>query len=359
MRHASSIPAVLLLGFCAAAPAPDKPVQSPSAERPIQSYDSYKSWLVACDNTLSCVAKGFGEDGGRTEMTVTREAGPGGKLSADIGSDQAFGLGDLVIGDAAVTFGAGWKRASDADGTTVSTASLPALRALLGQIRDADAVALPGGNAIPLAGLTAALLRMDERQGRVGTETALLNPGRAPAAQVPAAPPVPHVPPRKVTAVLAQGEAGRLLAAVRRGSAGVLKDEQCDAAPEGMEAETHALDGGTALVLVPCIMGAYQGSSLGFLAGRADGAVRLLKLPAPYQGSDPEHGVVTDLTEAEFDPATGTLSMAAKGRGLADCGFSASWVWDGGQFRLAAMAFQDACGGLQPGDWPVLYRSVP
>ena len=43
--------------------------------------------------------------------------------------------------------------------------------------------------------------------------------------------------------------------------------------------------------------------------------------------------------------------MAAKGRGLADCGSSASWAWDGKMFRLASYQSLGLCRGAPPGTW--------
>ena len=62
-------------------------------------------------------------------------------------------------------------------------------------------------------------------------------------------------------------------------------------------------------------------------------------------------------TNADFDPATATLSQYAKGRGVADCGVSASWRFDGERFVLKAYALLDRCGGVQPGDWIDLWRT--
>ena len=60
---------------------------------------------------------------------------------------------------------------------------------------------------------------------------------------------------------------------------------------------------------------------------------------------------------AVFDPATGRLPSASKGRGFADCGSSEAWIWSGGSFRLKSLNFQGMCGGAAPGDWPPLYRT--
>lgn len=327
-----------------------------SPPAPVQSYDEYKSWLVACDNTLSCVAKGFGEGELRAEMKIEREAGPAGKLTATIVAENSFALGDVRADGKAVVLDAKlWKRTAD-EGTTLSTESLPAIRALVAQLRNASVLNL-GAASVPLDGFTAAALRLDERQGRIGGETALLRVGGTPASAVPAAPPLPRVANRPVKARLAAGEAGRLITAVRKDQRALFAKEDCEAQPGSMEASANALDDARAIVLIPCIMGAYQGSSLAFIAPRKGGGSQQLTLPTPYGGNKPSTEDVAYFTESEFDPETGALFTAAKGRGIADCGHSASWIWNGSRFQLAEFSYQGACGGMYPGDWPTLFRS--
>ena len=122
--------------------------------------------------------------------------------------------------------------------------------------------------------------------------------------------------------------------------------------------EAHALDGQRALVLLPCLMGPYQGSSLAFVVSRSSGVARQLVLSTPYLGRPTDDRRMSDFTNADFDLKTDMLSMSAKGRGLADCGFSASWIWNGTEFRLSGLAFQDVCGGVNAGEWPTLFRSI-
>ncbi len=329
-----------------------------ASEAPVQSYDVYKSWLIACDNTLSCEAKGFNQEGDRTELSISREAGPKGAISATIGSEARFGLDQVKVDGATVPLGPGWQRKDGEDGTVISTSSLADIQDLVRRLRNGKAIGLPDGKSIPLDGFVAALLRMDARQGRAGNETALLDRGNRLASAVPPAPPLPKVPARKVTETLAKGEAQKLIDRARRDGAKILSSEECDDKVESMTPSAYALDKARALVLIPCIMGAYQGSYLGFVVGRPDGPATLLTLPIPYQGNQPGQATVTDLTEADFAPETGTLAMSAKGRGLADCGMAARWIWNGKAFVLAALSSQDACGGLEPGDWPVLFRSA-
>jgi Protein of unknown function (DUF1176) len=335
--------------LCAATPAP-----------PVQSYNTYKSWLVACDNTLSCEAKGFDrESGARAQLSISREAGPQGKLQAVVSAENQFGADDIRLDGIKLPLMPGWHRGDAADGADLTTDSPAAIRDFVTRIRNGKTLSLLDDDTIvPLDGFTAALLRMDERQGRLGGETALLNPGPARADKVPAAVPTPRIPAHPVTATLYRGESARLIAETRRNGAGTLREEQCATEVGAMQPVAYALDQRRALVLVPCIMGAYQGDYVGFLADRSDGKVRELKLPLPYLGDDPDHGTISGLTEAEFDPTSGMLSIRAKGRGLADCGTAAIWGWNDDIFRLISLAMQRECGGVEPGDWPVLFRST-
>jgi hypothetical protein len=330
-----------------------------AAPAPIQSYDSYKSWFVACDNGLHCIAKGFSEAYQGAEIDIDRDAGPNGKLMASISADRRVSLADIKIdGKPAGLSGPAWRIDASDDSTTVSSDSLPAIRQLVARLRDASKVTLGGDAEVSLDGFAAAILRLDDRQGRIGGVTAVAKAGPLPAARVPGPPPLPRIPVHPIAATLSAGEEKRLIAAVRADQKAVFEQEDCETDLTAMEPEAHALDGKRALVLIPCIMGAYQGSSLGFIAPRNGGRSSRLTLPLPCAGNDPERADAADLTNADFDPKTGKLSMVAKGRGLADCGMSAAWIWNGEAFVLSEMTLQQSCGGIEPGDWPTLFRSV-
>jgi len=324
--------------------------------QPVQSYNSYKSWFVACDNELACVAKGVSEAG--ADITIERQGGPTGTLVAFIRATQAFRLADIRIdGQPARLSGPAWQISVSDDETIATSSDLVAIRSLVQRLRNASKVSLGESTEVPLDGFAAAMLRLDERQGRLGGVTALFRPGPAPASQVPARPPIPKIPNHPISATLQKGEEARLIAGVRADQRAVFDKEECEKDPTAMEPEAHALDDGQALVLIPCMMGAYQGTSLAFIAPRGGGHARRLIAPTPYLGSDADHPDGGYFTEGEFDPGTGTLSVHAKGRGLGDCGMSASWIWDGKAFRLSEMSLQQACGGVGPGDWPTLFRS--
>jgi hypothetical protein len=330
---------------------------TPATIPPVQSYDTYKSWFVACDNTLACVAKGFAEDANpRAEIHLEQEPGPDGPLSLAIRSEAGFRAADVRLDGQPIAMSPPWRLTRDGDGATLASRDPVAVRAMLKRLRVGKVLSLGQGGRIPLDGLSAALLRIEVRQGRVGTLTAVIRSGAAAATTVPAPPPIPRIPAHPIDARLAPGEQARLIAAVRAEASAAKALADCDT-DSSMAPEADALDQRQALVLIPCFMGAYQGSSLVFVARRAGGGVRQQILPLPYLGEDPEHGRTDMVTEADFDPRTGMLSMLAKGRGLADCGLSASWIWDGAAFQLSAMRMQSACGGVDPDDWPILFES--
>ena len=110
-----------------------------------------------------------------------------------------------------------------------------------------------------------------------------------------------------------------------------------------------------AIVLLGCGRFAYQTSVLAFVVprGRPELA-RPLTLVTPGQSADPETS--GEYTGGSYDPDSRVFGVFEKGRGMADCGESAEWTWDGKAFHLSALARQQRCGG-GPGDWPVLFRS--
>jgi hypothetical protein len=322
----------------------------------VPSYDSYKSWLTACDNVLSCEAKGF-EDGTNDypDLRFDRAGGPGAATRVMLSAPFKAGLADLRIDGKPLRLDpAAWKVEIQGGFSTFSTDRPAAVAALIAELRNGARLQIGKDASIPLDGMVAALLRMDDRQGRVGGVTALIRKGPAPAARVPVPPAPPLVLPRAVRSALAAGEKERLIARVEASQAALIRKEDCRETDGLQQSEADALDARSAFVFISCAMGAYQGSSLVFVVPRSGGAAVPFKGALPFDRDD---GGTFQMTEPDFAPKTGTLSTFGKGRGLADCGLSASWIWDGSRFQLSEAAFQGACGGSSPGDWPVLYRS--
>lgn len=132
-----------------------------------------KDWEVACDNTRRCEAVGYQTDesgSAPVALWLGRDAGAGAALEAKLSvvteDDKDAGPLTIVVGK------------------------------------------------LSLAGLKAALLKMDDQQGRVGTTTALVKPGTRAASTV--LPPLPAPTVRALAMPPAQKGDERLLAAIAK-----------------------------------------------------------------------------------------------------------------------------------------------
>lgn len=347
-------------------------VTLPAAAAPpgLPLYREFRDWQIACDNTGRCEAKGFGREDSDviSVIRVTREAGPEGAVEVGLESDAAFAPADIrIIGGSAKRGGTGsrvdaklWADESTGHGDAQLVLRDPAgAAAFLNELRDADSLRLGQAGTVSLDGMTAALLAMDDAQGRVGTVTALVRPGTKPASAVPAARPLPAAPvPPPAPPAIADAAASRIAAAVRSAQKDLLSASGCSADATG--GQVVPLTATEALVMLQCGQGAYQSGYLLFRTPLQDpGAARHLVLATPKAGwagdvDDPSGSLI----EPDYNPATGTLMSAGRGRGIGDCGSSASWVFDGTDFRIARYSFQDSCRGF-PGDWPALWRTTP
>jgi hypothetical protein len=250
----------------------------------------------------------------------------------------------------------GWTIDKDGDATLQGANALAFIRA----IRDGGKLAYSEGKDAPfisLGGRKAALLITDDDQGRLGNVTALIRVGVKPASAVLPALPVPVVHARPTTDNL-PGPAA-FAAAVRRGARAALEAHDCEAEAASND-EAHALDATTALVMIGCIDGAYQSSVITFIAPRAAPLLAHLLVMPPQPTIDPANeraDVRGEYVSGDWDAARASFSESSKGRGVADCGSSSTWTFDGHGFRLTAYSALDRCGGGPPGDWPTLYRA--
>ena len=337
--------ALSLLLLAAAAPPPTVPV-----------YKVFGRWIVACDNTRSCEARGF-DDTSAADLRVLR-AGGDARPSVILSSAETAPDGNAIRLDGAPLplSSPAWTRgsASPGDPGQISTDDPAAVRAFVARARDSHTLQLggPDSDTVPLDGFTAALLFMDAAQGRPGTVEPLVAPVGA-GAPLPS-PALPRPPPWRTPPRLSEAEERALQKRVRTlpSPAG----ETCD---QTEAPDTYPLDAATALVLRPCMMFAYQGSSLVYVMPRhGPGPPRPVALPLPGLTKDESGLEGPEMTEPSFASDTGQLSTLYKGRGPADCGLAASWAWQAGGFHLISLSFQDRCGGSGPGDWPTLYRTA-
>jgi hypothetical protein len=317
---------LLFLAAAAAAPAPAE-------------LKHYGDWAVACDNGLYCQSVALVPDDWENgvPMSVRREPGRDAVPVITFETrEQGDPAGLQVDGKRlAVAFTNGEL------GLQVAPASVPALIQAFrtgSRLELISADGKPSGR-ISLTGASAALLYMDDRQKRVGTVTALARPGEAAASSVPAPPPLPVLTAAAVPAAKPIALSNARLKALRK-QAGCEIEEV--GGPEAQDA--YRIDAATTLILLSCGSGAYNLSSVPFLATQRSGK---LDLRAATFDRQPEWGEknIPMLINADWDPESRTLVSFAKARGLGDCGTTADYIWDGTRFRLAAMAEMHECAG--------------
>jgi hypothetical protein len=313
---------------------------------PVPEGATFGNWTAACDNARHCEAIGLPSvDGNETEGVLYMERGPAPdarpKVEINNLTEPNFERVRLRIDGRDVPF------RFDRDGFVVGDGG-----ALLAAVVTARKIEVIDANSktigtIPVKGASAALRWVDDRQKRVGTVTAIVAKGGGPASSVPLPPPLPRIvqppeskaPPRKLRP--ADIKAIKSLA-----------DGACD--DDVKDVETYRLDAHHSVGIIGCMMGAYQGASLVVLIDET-GHWNPASMEQPRR-IDPVDGKANPvdfyfLTGAYYDPDSRLLGMESKGRGLADCGESATWAWDGKMFRLASFQALDECRGAPPGLW--------
>jgi hypothetical protein len=305
----------------------------------------FKDWTVGCDNVRACQAVALlhdpAADGGLT-MSVARGPAPDAPVRIVVGA----GVGGSEEKSAVAALAVDGKRlpahlAAVGGDAVVDPAGTAAVLAALRTGTKLEALDRDGKSlgTISLAGASAALLYMDDRQQRVGTVTALARPGPRPASavQAPPAAPVVFVPP-------ASTKPPRRMPVA---TAAALRKKACDSGdPDtGWAAETFRLDATHTLALVPdhCDSGAYNQASLLYVGGET-GPWQPAVFDTP-QGQADEGGLSAVQYNAEWDARGGTLDMFMKGRGIGVCGTRQSYAWDGSRLRLIAQAQMDECRG--------------
>jgi hypothetical protein len=170
-------------------------------------------------------------------------------------------------------------------------------------------------------GATAALLKMDEFQGRVGTPSALVRKGSRSESSVRPPLPVPTLvlPPLPKAQVgddtFTRRHASELLKALR---AATPQDECSDlheSNGEAPELRALRLSNTQMLVSTRCWLAAYNAGAGHWLVN-----------------TQPPFKAVLVNTVANDVDESGTLSASHKGRGLGDCWSTDEWNWDGQRF---------------------------
>lgn len=357
---------VILLGQVSttspAQAAPDVPV-----------FREFKSWLIGCDNTRSCVALTFPSDDEQSKGFIRIERRAGGSAAPEIAlavyQEAAEGHSpmNVEIDGAAVAGVPSQTAVTDnnvAFGFSIARLAPRHVAPLLEALRDGNQLKLVAsegtGQEFSLVGSAAALLFMDDVQGRVGTETALARPGTRPASTVPVAISPPRVVPFKVPQGAAADPA---FAPIVREKVADYCDPLENSPFESSDADrVNPLGDDKVLVSLMCSWGVYNLQHIYFVVdgGNARQA-QPIEFPRPERqaepdGSAPEYDY---LTNGEFNPDSGLLSFFDRGRGsAADCGMTGTYAWTGIDFELVEYRRMPVCRGVPEPFWPVLWRAT-
>lgn len=316
---------------------------------------SFGDWAVVCDNVRVCTAMGFGElgeMGSSALLKVSRAAEPEAEATVTLitAGTQAASLRLAVDGTSPSDLAAVPATPMTDDPERRITQLTPAqTRALLAVLANGRTLTLMEGQnpaaTLSLAGSSAALRFMDDRQKRAGSVTALVARGVRPASAIPAPPQLPVI-----TAAPTVGQES-LPANPSPALQAQLRDCDDDIAELGFAPEVARLGQGRLFWGVVCSRGAYNVIYRLFLTDERGGDVRPLEL------SYPSGEATSELMNISFDPETQTLMNFDKGRGLGDCGAITEWIWTGQGFALAHQVLMPECQGVMSEHWPVGYRS--
>ncbi|MBA0445997.1 DUF1176 domain-containing protein [Stenotrophomonas maltophilia] len=343
---------VLCPSLLAAALVPATHATTPEPKAGIEFV--HHDWLLACDNTGTCRAAGYGPENADSVLglMLERAGGPGTSVKARlrVGEDggNATPEGAMRLQVNGRDLGPVQDTGAD-DAVALRPAQVEALLAALpGQARieviDSKGARWP----ISDRGAAAVLLKMDEAQGRIGTPGALLRRGTRAEASVPAARARPVIVRAALSAAHPRDPTLGTSEALRDALIATLGDgDDCPHLVEYKgtpEMVIERLDDSHVLVQALCQMGAYNYSN-GFWIARDQ---------PPYAAE-----VVT--LEAEgFSRDERTLYARYKGRGIGDCVSGSDWAWDGRRFQASSAFSTGLCRGIPGGHWnlPTLVSEV-
>ncbi len=338
---------------------------APTAANP--DTREFRDWRAVCDNGNRCFAYGGSDDG--AWVMIRRDAGPDAAPTITAGYGPAYG--DEGPPEAALTFDGQAQPLRQTPDVGLSVPPADVMRALtrLAAAKDIRLSVMDEEPKIPAAGASAAMLWIDERQGRLGTVDALIRRGDRPAASAPAAPALPRV---EAAVAIDQGRLGagnnplygeeKVGLALPAAVAALPDVEVCrqDTPDDNIVQEAvmaARLGPRTELWGVPCSIGAYNASYVLYVTGPEGANPRRAELQH-WRGPLNDADVGGDwLTNPVYDPETRVLSHFPRARGIGDCGMIQSWTWTGRTFALKEEKSMSDCWGMASDRWPTTWRT--
>ena len=322
---------------------------------------TFRDWRATCGNDGTCWAFGFAPEFAAGWVRIALAPGPDAQPQILFGywpDGDAKGANPLGLTIDGRAYPAALSEASNADAPIGEIRT--GVRGALDALAQGKVMTIRGASTqeVSLHGAAAALLWIDEKQGRLDTPTALIRRGSRPAALVPVAPPLPTVTPAPAVDQSGFGDQKQRVPAALRARTEVGNCLKASAMPAVSDMVMSArLDARTELWGVPCGAGAYNVTHNWYLTGPSGRDPRPAILAGTEgPGSDP---VMPDnaTVNGAYDPKTRTLSAFAKGRGIGDCGTAQTWAWTGQGFTLTQESVMGECAGVPSDLWPVAWRT--
>jgi hypothetical protein len=302
----------------------------------------HKDWELVCDNTRTCRAAGYQADGDErlVSMLLTREAGPNTPVSMElqlvagdeggVPTEVRLQVGELLFSNIAV-----------GEELPQETAAK-----LLAVMPDEEKMILTADSQqwkLSLAGLKAVLLKMDDKQGRIGTPGALAAKGNRPEQHV-----LPPIPMKTLIVPIIPSttkEDEKVLAALKD-----FLDAECaekDAYLEDAcktERVINRLSKDKLLISLLVDRASYNQTV----------AVWIINDKPPYNPAPATAtGLVYDVASEniEFEGYNKGVLHSSTRNNLGDCWNISSWVWTGNNFEKAAESPAGMCKGFGGGAW--------
>lgn len=127
-----------------------------------------------------------------------------------------------------------------------------------------------------------------------------------------------------------------------------------DIKEEDIYVESMDLGHGKKLYLLTCETYAYNSLVRGYITNPYSGVEQLLLVDI---GANGQFFATTNLMGAGLDQESKSIYTFQKGRGIGDCGSSATYVYDSEieQFTLKEYRLKNECDGEVEAEWPVVF----
>ncbi|QRN37674.1 DUF1176 domain-containing protein [Pectobacterium carotovorum] len=311
----------------------------------------HKDWEVVCDNTLTCRAAGYSpekqysgeeEDIPGVSLLLTRHAGQNTPITADVILAEVYQAIPKST-TLTLTIDGVDKGQLTSTGDNLWQLNEKQIPVVLKALKGSAKVAFHHNGVVSElsgAGAYAVLLKMDEKQGRIGTTDAITKKGNKSSVLSAVTAPV-------IYAAVTKQEASRTLTDAEQSAIQkkLLKtlNADCDRLQpqddqKAEPIELTPLNDSMSLLSTLCWRAAYNE---GYAYWVIDNAMQTQPQLVTTDGTDYENGEITSVQ---------------KGRGLADCMSYDAWTWDGKTFQRSSASLTGSCRMIQlGGTWDLPY----